>query len=220
VRNLLEAGGPADRADLVRVACAVDVGARREQPLDHREMALLRRPMQRGGVVVAVAGVDVEAEAQQQVHAVEVPVGGRDVQQRSVPVAARDRDLAGMGGEQLGQRAGVAGGGRRDDLAVEALRIDARLERTPAREAVLLGDVELRLMQPGGRHAGAQRGQPLLGGLLEPIDVRLTRERLGQRVGHGAPSFSAPGVRSSRARKKGYGNGRNKRGGFDPLRGP
>jgi len=173
--HVLEAGGPAERADLVRIALAIDVGSRREQPLDHGEMTLLRRPVQRGGLVVAVARVDAETEPQQQVHAVEVAVGGCDMQQRPVPVAARDRDLARVGGEQLCQRTGIAGGRRHDNPAVEALRIDARLERTPAPKAIFPGNVELRLMQLRRRCAGAHLGQPLLGDLLEPIDVRLRR---------------------------------------------
>ena len=94
-------------------------------------------------------------------------------------------------------RAALFGGG--DDLAVEARRIDACLERAPARKAVVVGDRELRLVELRRGIARAQRGEPLLGGLLEPVDMGLRRKGLG----HDTPSFSAPGVRGSRARKKG-----------------
>jgi hypothetical protein len=95
-------------------------------------------------------------------------------------------------------RAALLGGG--DDLSVEAQRIDARLQRTPTLEAVIIGDHELGLVKPCRRIVRAQRGKLLLRGLLEPVDVGLRRKRLG----HDTPSFPAPGVRGSRARKKGW----------------
>ena len=65
--------------------------------------------------------------------------------------------------------------------------LDVRLERAPALEAVLPGDVELRLMQLGGGIAGAQLREPLLRGLLQPFDIGARRESLG----HETPSFSS-----------------------------
>ena len=87
----------------------------------------------------------------------------------------------------------------RDDLPIDALRVDMRLQRAPARKAVVPGDRELGLVQPGRGVARAQFVELLLGGLLQPVDMRLSRKCLR----HDAPSFSAPGVRVSRARKKG-----------------
>ena len=91
-----EARRPADHADLVRVAFAVDVGAGLDQALDHCERSELRGPVQRGRIVEPVARRDVEAAPQQHVDAIEVTFAGRDVQQRPVPVAAGDGDLARM----------------------------------------------------------------------------------------------------------------------------
>jgi hypothetical protein len=59
--------------------------------------------------------------------------------------------------------------------------------------------LELGLMQPGIGMAGAQLTKPLLGGLFEPVKIGIR----GQSLRHGKPSFSAPGDRKSRARKKG-----------------
>jgi hypothetical protein len=42
------------------------------------------------------------------------------VQERPVPTAARDRDLAGMRGKHAVEVAGLACNGGRDDLAIEA----------------------------------------------------------------------------------------------------
>src|SRR5262245_61992205 len=76
--------------------------------------------------------------------------------------------------------------------------VDMRFQCAPALEAVVAGDGQLDLVELGCRVAYAQLREPLLGGLLEPVDVGLGRERLR----HGIPSFFAPGDRSSRARKK------------------
>src|SRR5215813_2578223 len=76
--------------------------------------------------------------------------------------------------------------------------VDMRLQGAPAPEAMVEGDGQLGLVEPGSRVACAQLREPLLGGLLEPVDVGSGREGLR----HGTPSFFAPGDRSSRARKK------------------
>jgi hypothetical protein len=61
-----------------------------------------------------------------------------------------------------------------------------------------MGDRELGLVQPGIGLAGAQRDEPLLGGLPEPIEIGIR----GQSLRHGKPSFPAPGDHNARARKK------------------
>src|SRR5262245_60616611 len=83
-------------------------------------------------------------------------------------------------------------------LAADREAIDMALQRTPAFEAVVVGDGKLGSMQGRSRVTCAQLGEPLLGGLFEPIKVGLGREGLR----HDIPSFFAPGDRSSRARKK------------------
>jgi len=103
---------------------------------------------------------------------------------------------------------------RCDDLAVEAQRIDMRLELAPACEAVIAGDLELRRMQLRLGTAGAHLLEPLLGGLLEPVEIRLR----GKRLGHGTPSFEAPGVRVSGWKEDV--DDINVEGGFNPSRGP
>ena len=52
-------------------------------------------------------------------------------------------------------------------------------------------------------------------GLSEPVEIGIR----GQRLRHGTPSFSAPGDRNSRARKKEM-SAKCCRGGLNPLRGP
>ena len=56
--------------------------------------------MQRRGVIEPVAPIDVEAACQQQLDAGDMPAAGGVMQQRPVPGAAGDIDLAGMLAEQ------------------------------------------------------------------------------------------------------------------------
>ena len=100
--------------------------------------------------------------------------------------------------EETGELFRITSRGSGNDLAVEARGIDVRLERAPAREAILTGDIELGLVELRGGIVSAQLGEPFLRSLLQPVDVGVG----GKRLRHGTPSFSAPGVRSSRARKK------------------
>jgi hypothetical protein len=120
------------------------------------------------------------------------------MQQRPVPLTAGDGELGWVLGKQPPELRRVACNRCGDNAAIEARGIDVGFERTPALEAVFLGDVALGVVQPGGGIARTQLGQPRLGGLLQPVDMGES----GQRLGHGTPSFSAPGVRGSRARKK------------------
>ncbi len=187
--DVLEAGRPADHAEAVAVARAIDVGAGREQALGDIEMTASRRPVQRGRLVGAVALARVEAPPQQQAHAVEMAAFGGQMQQRRFPRPAGEADLARMGGEQLAERARLAGDRGRDHLAVDAERVDLGFERPPARKSVVAHDGELGLAQLGRGLTRPQFGKPLLGGLLQPIEIGLGRESLF----HHAPSSSAPG---------------------------
>ena len=92
--HLLEAGRPADHVHLVFVALAIDVCAGVDQPLHDIEVAVLGGPVQRAGAVEPVALVHVKAEPQQQFDAVELSRRRRRVQQRYIPSAAGDADLA------------------------------------------------------------------------------------------------------------------------------
>jgi hypothetical protein len=58
-----------------------------------------------------------------------------------------------------------------NQLAFHADGIDMRLERTPAGEAVLLGQLELRVGQLGGRVRSTQLVESALGLLAEPVQV-------------------------------------------------
>ena len=87
--DLVEAGCPAEHADGVPVARAVDVGAGRQQAFDDGEMAAGRGPVQGRRVVGAVAQIDIGAAPQQQLDAGEMAVLGGEVQQRPLPRAAR-----------------------------------------------------------------------------------------------------------------------------------
>jgi hypothetical protein len=98
------------------------------------------------------------------------------MQQRPVPVAAGDGDLARMSCEQLVEIAGAAIRGGGDDLSVDARGVDMRLQGAPARETVVAGDRELRLVQLRRRVARAHRVELLLGCLLQPVDMGVSRE--------------------------------------------
>ena len=54
---------------------------------------------------------------------------------------------------------------------------DVRFEGAPTGEAVLAGDVELRLRELGGRLGVPEGGQPFLGGLAQPFKAWTSRER-------------------------------------------
>src|SRR5262245_54344163 len=90
-----------------------------------------------------------------------------------------------------------------------------RLEGAPTWKAIVVGDCELCLMQPRIRLRGAQCNEPLLGGFFQPVEIGVR----GQSLRHGTPSFSTPGDRNSRARKKEM-SAQCCRGGLNPLRGP
>jgi hypothetical protein len=77
-------------------------------------------------------------------------------------------------------------------------RFDMRLECTPALEAVVVGNGELSVMQPCIRLRGTQASKPPFGGLPQPVEIGIR----GQGLRHKTPSFSVPGDRNSRARKK------------------
>jgi hypothetical protein len=73
-----------------------------------------------------------------------------------------------------------------------------RLERTPALEAIIVGNGELGVMELCFRLRSAQSRKPLLGGFSQPIEIGIR----GQGLRHDTPSFPVPGDRNSRARKK------------------
>src|SRR5947208_17006629 len=89
-----------------------------------------------------------------------------------------------------------------------------RLQRAPALEAIVMGGRELGLVQLGIGLAGAQLNEPLLGGLLEPIEIGIR----GQSLRHGnllslRPATAILGQERRRCQ-------RSAGGGFNPLRGP
>src|SRR5215470_1161994 len=90
-------------------------------------------------------------------------------------------------------------------------RVEMRAEFSPAREAVLSRHGELGVGQPGRGVGALQVVEPVLGELLQVLEIGTIRQ------GHDAPSFHVPGVR---------GVGRkvvtsiSLAGGFDPSRGP
>src|SRR5262249_31572048 len=96
----------------------------------------------------------------------------------------------------------VAGaGGIENSIAFDQARIDRfdmRLERTPALEAIVIGNGKLGVMQPCLRLRGAQSSKPLLGGFPQPVEIGIR----GQGLRHKTPSFSVPGDRNFRTRKK------------------
>ena len=71
--------------------------------------------------------------------------------------------------EQGGQSVHVAIPRRVEQLALDRQRVDVRLERSPARKPVLLGELELRVGQLGARVRRSQILEPALGLLAKPV---------------------------------------------------
>ena len=86
--------------------------------------------------------------------------------------------------EERGQLRDVAVARGREDLAVERQRVDVRLERTPARKAVLLGQRKLRVSELRVGIGLLDFFETTLGLLAEPIEIGVVRDS-----GMTAPSF-------------------------------
>src|SRR5262249_4502248 len=132
---------------------------------------------------------DIGASPQQEADAIEMATLGGEMEERHVPWAAGDAELARMGTQKIIERTRFAGDRSRDHLAVDAQGIDLGLERPPARKTIVARDLELGPVQGGRRLALTQAREMFLGGLLQPIEVGL----LGERLHHDVPSSSAPG---------------------------
>jgi len=89
--------------------------------------------------------------------------------------------------EQPGQLRDVAIAGGREDLAVERQRVNVRLERAPARKAVLLGERELRISELRVRVGLLKLVQATLSLFAEPIQIGMFGKR------QAAPSFLREG---------------------------
>src|SRR5438270_8119938 len=132
----------------------------------------------------------------------------RGVQERPRVWFLAGMELVGMLVEQRPQRSYVALPRCLEQLSLDAQRIHVRLERAPAREAVLLRELELGV---GELRVGVRLPQLLetsLGLLAEPVEVgRVGKRQRSRRVlalfGHETPSFlgesasplMTPGVR-------------------------
>ena len=144
------------------VALAVDVGAGRNESLDHLEMtdsappSAARRRCRAGRArsrrTRATAAAPTASRCPRSAARCS---SGRS---HSPPVMA---SLAGCSARSRPSSSRVAFDCRGDDPAVEAGGIDPHLERAPALEAVFLRDAALRLMQLCGWIARTQLGQPL-----------------------------------------------------------
>jgi len=127
---------------------------------------------------------------------------GREHPTKSRLIAAID------GAEELLDQLGSRVGGRETG---SCQRVQVRPELSPAREAVLPRHGELCVGQLGGGIRALQVVKPVLGELLQVLEVGTIRQR------HGAPSFLVPGVRG--VGRKVVMSTRSA-GGFDPSRGP
>jgi hypothetical protein len=165
---------PTDHLELVVVTLAHDVTARIHEPPHDVQMTARCSPMHRVGVVSVLTRIDIQAASQQQIHRRKVTC--REVQQRRLIRFRADVQLRRMLVEQGGQRVNLAVPRGIEQLALHRQRVDVRLERPPAREAVLLRDVELRGGQSGARVRRSQLLEPALGLLAKPVQVRSLRE--------------------------------------------
>ena len=229
--------GAQDRAQpvVLAVRCRgadVDGGARAHQEVGEVVLAHLERVVERGSAG-GIARVDVGAPCDQDARHLDPIL--RDAQVEEPHPALVDRALARAGrrvdivGRVDQRRVAIEDRGRGRDVtrahrraqrrAVVVHGVDERLERAPAREAVAPRDRELGVGELRARSLGAQRGERVLRGLLEPREARGVGER-GFRAAiaavpgrHGAPLPSSP-VSACRA-------GRSETamcdaGGFDP----
>ncbi len=267
-----EAGRPAQHADGVIVAVAIDIGTGLDQQADHLEVGMRGGEVQGAGIVGKVTLVDVGAARDQQAgRAVLIAqrcngkgrglfhaASAERVDQLRVGIEpfGKGGDIAGLRGDHDGlhlvllglrveapaldtlredldvgvtqllgdlvDRAAVAIRRRRIKTLLERAAhrldvavacggkdarapaghaidvVDVRLQRAPAGKAMVSGDGKLRLMQLGIGRMRAQFDKPLLGGLLQPVEIGIR----GQCLRHGTPSFKAPGDRIT-GRKKG-----------------
>ena len=130
-----------------------------------------------------------------------VDIGGRRVETRCK--GAPDRcDIAGMSGR------------KHPKASHRRQAVDMGLERAPAAEAIIMGNLQLGLMQPGIGMAGAELDKPLLGGFTEPVKIGIDRQSLGH--GNLLSLRPATAILGQERRKSQLSAG----GGFDPLRGP
>lgn len=141
-------------------------------------------------LVLVVSPARVSAGSEQQVEDPPVPRLDRHVQRLrpAAPEGVRPGDVhdARIGGDGVAHRAQVAGARPRKELpdgpVIPAARcsgqpVDVHLEGPPAAEPVLPGQAELRLGERRVRAVGAQRPQVVLGGLAQPLQARLWRQR-------------------------------------------
>ena len=105
-----EAGCPAEHADPVIVAFAVDIGAGLDQQPDRLHIAMERREMQRRGVVRKVATVEIGAALDQQADGGMLVAQNRQMQRRGFfKSAAECVDILRMCVEAGAERVEIAG---------------------------------------------------------------------------------------------------------------
>ena len=165
---------PSDHLERVVVSPPDYVAARVGEPAHDIQPAGRRGPVHRIGVVSPLAGVHVKAAFQQEVHRIQVP--RREVQQRPVVRFRKRVQLVRVLIEQISQPVDVAVACRVEQLTIHRQGVDVCLERAPARESVLPGDVELRGSQLRCGVGLPQFFEPTLRLLPKPVDVGLVRE--------------------------------------------
>ena len=183
VVGAIPTGRPADDLELVVVTVPDDVAARVRQTPDHREVPSCSRPVHRGRVVALLTHVHVESALKNHVYHRETLgrrtriLAGRCQMQQGVLVwLVANVQLLRVLVEQLRQRANVPPFRGVEQLAVHCQRIDVCLERPPAGETILLGEVELGVGQFGGRSRLAQLVEPAFGLFAEPVEIGGVRE--------------------------------------------
>ena len=107
--HFAEAGCPAEHADLVIVAFAVDIGASLDQQPDRLQIAMGRREMQRRGIVRKVAAVEIGTALDQQARGGMLVAQNRQMQRRCLlESAAKCVDPLRMGVEAGAERVEIA----------------------------------------------------------------------------------------------------------------
>src|SRR5712671_127743 len=107
--------------------------------------------MHRASVVSLFARVDVEAPTQQQIQIRQLAGERRNVQQRVLVRLVASHELPWVRVEQRCKLASVTVLRQVEQSAFDGQSIYVRLERSPAREAILFRQLELRVGELGAR---------------------------------------------------------------------
>jgi hypothetical protein len=199
VVGFIPAGRPSDHLELVVVAMSDDVTAGVSEETHDVEAAGSRGPVHGIRVVALLFDVRADATLQEKLDGGRFCALRRGMKQGVLVGLVAGVDRLGMLVEQRRQCLDVAFLGGLEQLAFQRQRVNVRLERTPAGESVLFGEVELRVGELGFGIGLPQLSETLFRLFAQPIEAGGVRQgkrrgrRLGSLFGHVSPSFPLKG---------------------------